>query len=154
VNNRGQAFSAYRLLIGAIMGLAIMVMIVATIHFFEQKSTDIDWRIFIDGFESASELKDGSVIVEKSLSLGVGQSVNSRGLSELVAMGEQCISFDANERLGFKLGENSKSVYSANPVSVDVYYRCALQQLDSDCPEECIQCCLISFGKEIESLES
>ncbi len=160
MNKQGQAFSAYKLLIGAIMGLAILVIIVATINYFEGQKEDIDWRIITDGFKAAVNSPNGEVLVKKDVTVRAGRNLNSRGFSEIVSIEEECIFFDARDGKGFVLGEDNKSLYAETAVKTNIYYRCALHGLDPNlsgigpsCPSTCGQCCIISFGKKPDPIE-
>ena len=146
MNRQGQAFSAYKLLIGAIMGLAILTIIMGVIGYFEGLRVEIDRELFEDGFEAAVNSPDGKVIV-KEITLHES-TYTSKGLAEKFSgLTKDCIEFDAANWTAFNLAEGKQAIVIKKSVKAKVYYCCTLQ----GCPEGCNVCCRISFGRKIEA---
>ena len=65
MNNNGQGFDVFRLLIGAIIGLAILVIIISIINYVENVKYGVSQREFYNGLVNATHTPNGEVVLRK-----------------------------------------------------------------------------------------
>jgi hypothetical protein len=125
VNLRGQAFDVYRLLIGAIIGLAVLAIIVGVIPYFEQLSVNICKKEVQEAMLRASHVPDGSTVAPvRKCVFEAESSLNSKQLSDFINIPVECVSFKASNSSSFNLISGDKGVYFSNRTEVPVFIKC------------------------------
>ncbi len=149
MNQKGQEFESYRLLIGIIMALFILGIITGAITYFEQLRLDISEQRLTDGFHNAIEnlapedFENSSPIVIDDLLLEEG-FYNTAFFTQNTIISKECLSFQSENIANFDVKTNGIEVKKR--ILSDIYLLCHLSS-DSDCSEQCI----VSFGKPITS---
>lgn len=145
LNQRGQEFSAFRLLVEAVMVVFILTIIMVAIGQIDEIRENVSKRQVLTGFDKAVKSPDGSVIVEENLVLSKGSAYSRRAFSSrVVGLSPECVEITARESPGFLLAGDA-AVEMATMVQANVYYQCVTAN-DAECEIRCT----VSFGKEIE----
>ncbi|MFH1751629.1 MAG: hypothetical protein ABH821_01675 [archaeon] len=145
LNERGQVFAVYRLLIGSILAIAILSIILGALGYFESQKVDIGVRRIYDGVKQASQAPDlgsgndsDAVLVLDDVIISEG-GFTSRSLAQYAKLGDTCVTFGAVDFASIEL--ESDGIFFNESISIDVYIKCALK--DTACPVEC----WVNFGK-------
>ncbi len=150
MNSRGQAFEAYRFLIAAVIALAVLVIIVGVINYFDQKRQDISFDNLYTGWQSAVSSPDGKVIQVAGLSFKKDTRFGKVQFVKQANLVEDCVQFDANPPAGFQLINSDQTVEVQNTVQGNVYIQCHTEApLGFTSNSACFAYCIISFGKSI-----
>jgi len=144
LNCRGQVFAPYRLVIGAVMGLLIMLIVVGAIDYFTNLKFDISTQQLFDGFGQAIEAHDNSIVVKEDLSLEPG-SFAAVSFAEQYNIPKECIEFQSSGISSYSIPSGGKEIILNNAVYTTVYFKCGP---DFAMPSECEFYCIISFGKK------
>ena len=150
LGSRGQAFEAYRFLIAAVIALAVLVIIVGVINYFDQKRQDISFDNLYTGWQSAVSSPDGKVIQVAGLSFKKDTRFGKVQFVKLVNLVEDCVQFDANPATGFQLINGDETVEVQTSVQGNAYIQCTTDPPSGFTSNSaCFAYCLISFGKSI-----
>ncbi|MFH1256097.1 MAG: hypothetical protein V1494_02280 [Candidatus Diapherotrites archaeon] len=145
LNEKGQAFASMRLLIGAVMGLLILVIIISAISYFENLEIDISVKRVNDGFANAVKQPDGSIL-EVGDAVLLGQTFSSSGISKKMGIESDCVELYSRGSPAFEEITAEKAIEVRQRVKTSVYVRCETDPpFGSDCPIGCT----VSFGKPI-----
>ncbi len=146
MNQKGQEFSAFRLLIDAILVLLILVIIIGILGWVTSLRFQISEKRLYDGFDKAVNSPDGKTVVEKNIMLRKG-SIYGAGAFEKPGVPKKCIKFQRLDLAALQLlGEQHIEI--REDIQLDMYYSCIRNLEGRECSEECDLCCKISFGKE------
>jgi len=149
MNEAGQEFSGFRLLIEAAMVVLILVIIFSILSHLDNIRRDVSEKRLYEGFEKAAAAPDGSVIFEKGLVLGEGKGYSTRAFAKRVTDIEaECIEIRAGKSSAFSLEESSRIMVNSQ-VTADVYYKCNRTYDGADCHV----LCTISFGEDLTGAE-
>ena len=142
--NKAQEFEVFRFLIAAIMGLAILVIILSIIAQLNEIKKDVNMADLYSKIDSAVEGAGiNKVIVAKEISFKKGDFISEAGLKERYLNLER-IYFDGKTSC-FEI-INGKGIKAKKDCIVDVYIKC------SNTAENNIEC-TISLGRRIEVVE-
>ncbi len=144
MNQSGQGFSGFRLLIDAILVLMILVIIIGIIGWIDGMKVAISQEKFEAGFDKAINAPTGQTIIEKNISF-LGDSVFKTSAFAKAGVGPDCISFDALDIEAIEISSNKRFVEIKSALNLDVFYKCERQY-----DEECEMLCEISLGKDFE----
>lgn len=147
LNSKGQSFAVFKLLIGAIVALAILSIIVGIISYFDNIKIQISEKRMIDSLVSAANAPEQVVKAEK-LSFNKGASYSKKVFGNAVNISEECISFDAD---GSAFDNSSgNAVIIVNNSQADVFVKC-VPSTDASFNVSCTGqlSCNISFGKQL-----
>lgn len=146
LNSSGQSEMVFRLLIGAIMGLAILVTIISMIGYFGEQEINVSEARLYEGFqialENLSTEESPEMVVMENLKLKE-KSYSAFDFALEARMPElypDCIRLTASPNLG-EVIDNRIEISST--IKTDIYYKCISQT------SSCSICCIISFGQEI-----
>jgi len=149
MNSNGQESATFELLVVAIMGLAIMLIVLGIADYFSNLSFQASERTFIDSLKSAVNSPNSSQIVASEIRLGAG-SKTVASFSKQTSIPAGCFSIDARLAQSIELHENTR-IDIKEPSEMDIFIRCVLgPDYASDSSLLCEESCLVSFGKEIE----
>lgn len=143
LNQKGQAFSAFQLLIGAVLALAVLAIIVSTIVYFDSLRLQVTSDKLNNGWLSAVNAPNAGIIRVDSVTLVGGSIFTKKQFAERAGMEPECITFDSTDTV-FEF--NDTSVKLKQTIQANVYIQC-LSEGDVTCPIEC----MISFDKPLES---
>jgi len=145
MNDKGQAFSVFRLLIGAILGLAILVIIISIIGYLDNWKGDISKRNLYEGLDSAVETPNAELVVRKNLTFKKGDSFNTRSFETNSGLEKGCVELMKANLSALELESNS--IMIRQNTLIDVFYKC-LKVNYSPPYDNCEIFCIVSFGKE------
>ncbi len=161
-NQKGQEFEVFNILIGAVLALAILVIIVSIINYFEGIKVDSSRQAIEKKVENAAQSPDGSVFVVRDIVVPQNQSFSSKYFAEEVLnLDERCIEFDFPYELTSMQYPDAYSTYKnriefTKRIQTDFYVVCQPREEGKllfhdyslmQCPASCEEfCCLLSFG--------
>jgi len=159
MNQKGQEFEVFNILVGAVLALAILVIIISIITYFEQIKLDSSIQSIQQKLTNAAQSPDGSVFVSKDVIIPADYSFNSKQFSLILNIDEECIEFDFPHDLTSIYYPNSpeRNVIAFNKrIQTNFFVVCQSRNdgvlYFSDyslmqCPASCDEfCCLASFG--------
>lgn len=147
-SEKGQAFEPFKMLIGAVMAMFVLVIIISAVTYFRNLDTDISQKRFFDGLKNAVNQPNGDVLVIPDLQFEKGTQYTARSIGGLIGLPSACLEFIDNDLRNFEVRDNLIKLNQA--VVTDVYVQCNSQD---QCDEStiCEVCCDISFETEIEA---
>jgi hypothetical protein len=145
LNSKGQESATFELLVVAIMGLAIMLIVLGIADYFSGLRFQASERAFNDSFNSAVNMPNGEIITAPKVYLNEGDKTTA-SLSKQSSIPAECIQIEAVNLPAFKL-EGNERIQILKAVEANVYFRCILSSLYGI--RDCEESCLVSFGKEI-----
>lgn len=148
MNTSGQEFSAFRLLIDAILVLLILIIIIGIMGWVTSWRFQLSEKRLYEGFQKAVNAPIGKTVVEESLSLRADSTYTSSSFAK-PGVPKECIKFKARALNALQVGRNGQLIDITEDIQIDVFYMCERQFDDSDCDV----LCEISFGKEFEEDE-
>lgn len=140
-NEKGQAFEPFKMLIGAIIALLILVIIMTSISYFENLEDTISHNKLYRGFVNAVNQPNGSVLLIRNLQFKEGYLYTNNGIGETMGIDSSCVEFIDNDISSVTV--SSESVRINDGMIANVYVRCNVS-FDYDC--EII--CEISFVED------
>jgi len=149
LENRAQSGAVFRLMIDGIIGLAILLIIISALSYFQVLRGQADNEKFYSLVKSATESPNGKVFSEKNLLLPPGgfSSISIRNKTNIY---EGCFDFQSNLVSAKITGDDVEVITFTTGVETNVYAQC---DLGEDCTDEAQECCkvtcVISFGKRI-----
>ena len=150
---RGQAFEAYRVLIAVIIGLAVLLIILSAISYFDALRQSVSVNTLYSSWKSAVDSPNGKVVRASSLSFTKDTRFSRTQFTKQVGLEEGCLSFDADSGTGFKLDDSDADhpfVTVTGPIIGSVYMQCQTDNfIIPPGPSSCFAYCLMSFGKAI-----
>jgi len=156
--NRAQSGAVFRLMIDSVIGLAILLVIISVLAYFNALRIQAAQEKFFSLVTSATNSPNGKVFSESNL-LFTPSGISTITIRNKTNIYEGCFHFESN-LTNVKIsdggsGDASKIDFTSN-VETNVYARCTLkeEQCDIDSEDCCEVDCLISFGKKILSDES
>lgn len=142
MNEKGQEGAGFRLIIEAVIVILILVIILGVVSQIDQWRWMVSERRLFEGFKTALNTPDGSIVVQNALVLKDGSMYSNRAFASSVAgIDAECIEIDAVDSAAFTV-TNDKVIEINTLIETDVFFRCLPKY---DCPTFCT----ISFGKEL-----
>lgn len=151
-NNQGQAFDVFRLLIGAAIGLAILIIIISIINYLETWKIDVSKKLLAEGLDNAVQTPNGEVVVRKNLTFQKGQVFSAKGLASSAGIEEECIELQSSSMSAFSL-QGGQFLELRSGILSNVFYQCFQScppTVQSCPPTDCRPYCIVSFGKELK----
>ena len=143
-DERGVMFEGFRMLIGAIIALLILIIIVSAVQYFSEEKYRISMHRFYTGIETASAQPNGTAFAIENLTLAPGTAFSEDALARMMGLTDGCVDFDS---AGSAFKEGLGTVEVVQSVESTVYVKCETNTLSgSGCTVECI----VSFGKPFE----
>ena len=147
MNSNGQAFPVFRLLIGAIIGLAILLIIISIIGYIENWKFDVSKRMVYEGLNVAIETPNKELVIRKNLTLRKGSVFSTRSFSTDSSLDTGCITLQSSNLSVFEHNNIPvTAITMAQNFVTDVYYQC---QKNDPAYALCDIHCIVSFGKPI-----
>ena len=110
IGQKGQAFEPFKMLIGAIMALAVLVIIISAINYFEELRLNVSEQRFYDGLSNAARQPNGSPLIIEDVQFQRGDTFSSNSLGKSMGLASECVSF----------GQSNSPVFEASPTSVTI----------------------------------
>ncbi len=123
MNQSGQESTVFRFLVEAVMALAVLLIIVSAIRYFEEKRIEISKQRLLDGFSNAFQSPNGDVIERTELAFEQGDVITSGALAKHVRMQADCIALIARESSAISVTSQQSIVFN-QPATINVYSRC------------------------------
>ena len=147
MNQGGQSFTIFKMLISVIFVFFILAIILGAITYFDGLRLGISRQKVVDAMKNAVRQPNGDVITIQNVSLEKGYAFSSRNFAEETGIGKECITLDAARLSGIE--SNGSIVKLTNGFSGDIYVQCISGSLSGSCASGCPICCTFSVGKEI-----
>lgn len=153
MNQKGQAFEAYRMLIAMVLALAVLLIILSAISYFDALRQKVSLDTLYSSWKSAVDSPNGKIIRASNLSFTQETRFSRVQFAKQVGLEPECLQFDASSDTGFQLndegGENQYVRVTQNLIG-SVYFQCrADNYINPPGPSSCLAYCTISFGKLI-----
>jgi hypothetical protein len=161
LENKAQSEVVFRLLIDSIIGLAILLIIISSISYFQEQAIVQDRESLVSLIRSAVNSPDGKIFTAQNLTFKEGFSISSINTQTWTGMSMNCLTFDALSP-SVKIGEgqtDNGATFSTlkfeRLLMSNVYARCSPAigcnpRIEPATPNDCCVNCLVSFGKKIE----
>lgn len=141
-------FEPFKMLIGAIMALVVLVIILAAIEFFYSFQVSVSAERFYTSIRNAIEQPNGKTLEIKTLRFESGTVFTSGSLGRQIGLEAQCLLFDSRStNSGIIAG--TESVQIASSIELDAFAVCRTNVLDPSC--SCQVCCEIGFNVDPSS---
>lgn len=144
-SERGQEFEPFRLLIGAVFALAVLVIIIGAINYFEDLRLDVSRQRFMEGLNNAVKQPNGTPLEIAGIQLQAGKKYTSLEISKVVNIPDECISFGDSGSREFTVERKASVQVNANLLS-DVMVVCTAKPADLPVAE-CEVGCVITFNE-------
>ena len=136
LNQFGQEFSVFRMLIAFVMGVAILLIILTAVEQFDEYKYSISKKRMYEGFHSAVQSPNGDVIVRDDLRFRIGDMLTAGGFASQESLDPGCVvSVNAPETTS-TTNPNSSSVKFLQSISTELFFRC----IRSSSPPCRVQC--------------
>lgn len=157
MDNRGQAEAVFRLMIDSIIGLAILIIILGALSYFQdqairQSVDDLKYLV-----QSASSSPDGTLLQSKTdLSFKQDYFVDATTLQGWTGVSAKCFSFQTRAGLA-QINTEGTLATIPRTLSTKMYAKCTPSSNAAFCdpknePQSAADCCfscIVSFGKTI-----
>ncbi|MCD6434003.1 MAG: hypothetical protein J7L14_00120 [Candidatus Diapherotrites archaeon] len=147
LNSKAQASSVFRLLLGAVLGIGVLLIILTTLNYFQQQNLTMAQREFYNGFGIALQSPDGTVVKKESLGFE-NFTVSRYSLAKKFSIERECILFDGLKGSSIDIQQEYITIKRGR---FDVYFKC--MPGNSQTPAGSSSCeifCIVSVGKKIE----
>lgn len=155
MNEKGQAFEAYRLLIAMVIALAVLVIILSAVAYFDDLRRKVSQDTLYSSFKSAVDSPNGKVVQASGLAFTAGTTYSRVQFARQASLEDECIQLDAGDDYGFRLNEDNPDtpyVKVDSTLQGSVFFTCATDNfIIPPGPDTCFVYCLISFGKAIQA---
>ncbi len=126
LNSKGE-FEPFRLLIGAVIGLVMLVIVLGIVDLVSNSEWQLSQQRFFDGFGTALKTPNGDAVLQQKLKFKRGTQFSASALirnTELQAA--ECVQFETNTNLVDL--PNAQLANVANNAQTDVFFCCQLRQ--------------------------
>ncbi|MCR4335368.1 MAG: hypothetical protein NUV57_02415 [archaeon] len=123
-SQKGQTFAPFRLLIGAIMALLVLVIIVSAINYFQDLRFNVSQQKFFNGLSNAINQPNSSVLIVEDVQFRKESIYSSNGFSKVSGIEPECITFMETDSLGIEV-EDQVIKFNQN-ILTNVYYKCEI----------------------------
>ncbi len=142
LNSKGQMFEGYRLLIGAIMAIMILVIILGMITYLQDIQLQISQERMNDGLKAAKKTPDGSVVVRDHLLIAESQSYSKKAFANQINLDAECLEIQSKDSIAYEILDTG-TLNIHTQLQTSVYFSCVMSD-DDDCDITCV----VSFGKK------
>ncbi|MFH1224846.1 MAG: hypothetical protein V1676_03505 [Candidatus Diapherotrites archaeon] len=134
-------FEIFRMLIGAIIALLILLIIVTSITYFSNLEIEISNQRFIDGLGKVVRQPNADTLLISGVTFPQGAAYTASSLGGIMGIDRECVLVQSQGG-AFEDGLNIVTVKQR--VKADVYMKC--ETGSAGCPVSCT----VSFGKDIK----
>ena len=137
LNQRGQGSDVFRLLIGAVMALAILLIVLGIVNLVGEEKFKLSRQRFFDGFSTAHDSPDGLSPVEREkLFFNKHEIFTSDSLARQFQMQPQCIQFFSEHPRASSFPGYS-GIEMLDQLNLTVVFSCESNGPNQDCPIQC-----------------
>ena len=148
LNEKGQEFIGFRLMIGMFIAFFILVIILASLSYFEGLKVQIVSDAMHSGINSAKSSPNGKVIRKPEIAFK-STVFTKRYFSAISGVSEDCIELIGREDDIIFVAQEGKHLVVGQDLTENAYFRCVTcgheEAFNSDC-EECEVNCWVSIG--------
>lgn len=138
-------FEGYRLIIGAVMAIMILVIILGMVTYLQDIQLQISQERMYDGLKAAKKTPDGSVVIREKLLITKGQSYSKNSFANQINLDSECLTIESKDSIAYELLDTG-TLNIHTQLQTNVYFKCFMDVTDDDCDVSCV----VSFGKEPE----
>ena len=148
IDNKAQMGSVFRLMVDSIVGLAILLLILSSLSYFQGLKVDVSRAQFISIAEAAVETPNGKIIYSDGvLTFTKDSSFTSSMLNGIIGYPKECFKFEGPKSFA-KIPDDESSITFKQNISTNVYGQC---KVDPDVEleyenDECSIICTFYFG--------
>ncbi|AJF60221.1 MAG: hypothetical protein J4224_03670 [Candidatus Diapherotrites archaeon] len=144
---KGQ-FEPFKMMIGAIVALLILLIILGAIRSFEEFKINVSKERFLEGLENAVQQPNNDILVVENLLFDKGTVYTKDFLARRTGLEGQCVEILAPSSSSFTV--DSQRILVNYRIETNFYAQCTTN-LDpaSFCDSTCEICCKFSFSKPI-----
>ncbi|MFA5763593.1 MAG: hypothetical protein WC915_02170 [archaeon] len=150
---KAQSGAVFRLMIDGIIGLAIFMVILSSLSYFQNLRLGTSQQELFAIIESAKNSPNGVVFPSKdNLLFAKGDGISTNNLQDIIGLNKECFTFESG--LGFaKVIGGGVGIEFTGGIETKIYAKCSPSGEFCDYgEEECCQInCIISFGKKLDS---
>ena len=155
LNQKGQAFEAYRLLIAMVIALAVLVIILSAVAYFDDLRRKVSQDTLYSSFKSAVDSPNSKVVKATSLAFVSGSTYSRTQFARQTSLEDECIQLDGDKSSGFDLDDSDPLhpfIRVASSIQGSMYFQCDTSNfIIPPGPDSCFVYCIISFGKALTS---
>ncbi len=150
---RGQSFEAFRVLIAMVIALAVLVIILGVIGYFDLVRQKVSYDTLYSSWKSAVDSPNNEVVPVKGLFFTKGTRFSKTQFSRQVSLDNECMAFEADTSIGYSFEGEAIEVTSS--ILGSIYMQCNIDNtVGAVGNSSCFVYCLISFGKAIPTPNS
>ncbi len=158
MDNRAQADSVFRLFVDSIVGLAIFLIILSTLGYFNELSMQQTVKDFQEMIKSAAHSPNGKVIESSGqMTFAKGYAIDTITAQRLTSLSAECFTFESTMSSINISSESNRAEFTQN-LHVNVYVRCVSEPscdpTNREDTSNCCSTCIVAFGKELDDLSS
>ena len=149
LNQKGQAFAGYRLIISAFIAFFILLIIIGAINYFESLRTRTTHESLYTGLNAAKEAPNGLSVKKSNVFFSSGSAYTKYFFSAQSGLPEDCIELMAFETQAIDVSPGGALTFN-NAITVNVYFRCFLKNIAEaqGIYNDCDIYCQVSLGDE------
>ena len=140
MDSKAQAFAPFKMLIGAIMAMLVLVIIVGAINYFEDLRVDVSRQRFYDGLNNAIHQPNETVLQVEDAQFTEGTTFSTLGLSKIAGIEPECLEFIDPDSPTFLVEDDLLTI--RENVLTDVFIKCETNV------GSCVIFCELSFGTD------
>jgi len=144
IDNKAQSGAVFRLLIEAIIGLAILLMIVTSLMYFNSLKVETSKAQFAETVKIAIQTPTGQVISSDELDFVKGTTFSASQFQGSFSVPAECFSFVSNLTV---VTISEQTITFNQNANAKTYARCVLNDSYG-----CDIGCVISIGKKLEEI--
>lgn len=143
-------FEPFKMLIGAIMALLVLVIILSAIEFFENFQVTISTERFYTGLSTAVKQPNGKTLKMENLQFAPNTILTTSSVSRSVGLSEECLEFVAPQNRSSIISNNPSSIHVTTQLELDAFAVCYTNEFN-EFPDTCQVGCRVGFGVEPEN---
>ena len=140
MDSKAQAFAPFRMLIGAVMALLILVIIIGAINYFEDLRVNVSRQRFYDGLNNAINQPNETILRVEDAQFTEGTTFSTLGLSKRSGLESECIEFIDTDSPTFLVEDDLLTI--KENVLTDIFIKCETEN------GSCVIFCELSFGAD------
>ena len=157
---KAQSEAVFRLMIDSVVGLAILVIIISAINYYNEQSCLQSTQDLIDLIKSAANSSTGAIIPSQTdICFSKGSALDALDTQHWTNINETCFRFQYTGSSSVRISPDEKRIDFIQNLKTRVYAQCKPSPSFQSCnpkiiPQSIDACCItctISIGKKIEN---
>tara|TARA_Y100000310_G_scaffold131592_1_gene130770 strand:+ start:633 stop:1061 length:429 start_codon:yes stop_codon:yes gene_type:complete len=140
MDSKAQAFAPFRMLIGAVMAMLILVIIIGAIDYFDGLEITVSRQRFYDGLNNAINQPNETILQVEDAKFSEGTTFSTLGLSKISGLESECLEFVDTDSPTFLVEDDLLTI--REKVLTDVFIKCETEN------GSCVIFCELSFGAD------